>query len=167
MVIVVSSSLLLCVACTEFGYEEQAGQEQQQDEAQQEEMLKQQEQQKQQEQKSKPQAQTKQPKIDKQAMDKSREIAQQTKGIKGVAVLAIEQDVSVAVDVAQMRRFQLKSIRKEIFAALRKEYPHKTIRVTTDRKIFWEMEKLERQADEQKPKVANIQKTLQKLNDDM
>lgn len=107
------------------------------------------------------------PQINKEVLEQARLAARQVDGVREVAAVAIDQDLSVAVNVAQMKRLQLKAIRKEIFHKLKKAHPEMTVHVTTDRKIFWEMEKLEKEAYAQKPKVSDMQKKLHKLNEDM
>jgi hypothetical protein len=107
------------------------------------------------------------PKVDKEKMERAKVTAFQVDGVREAFAIAIDDKVSVAVDVAQLRRFQLHAIRKEIFDRLQKAYPEDTIYVTTDRKIVWEMQKLEEQAFQNNSDTVKMQKTQQKLNDDM
>ncbi|MDQ0337904.1 citrate synthase [Caldalkalibacillus uzonensis] len=104
-------------------------------------------------------------KVDHDTANRSKLIAKSVDGVTDAAVVAIDQDLSVAVDVAQMKRFQLKAIRKEIFHQLRKAYPDYKVHVSTDRKILQELKKLEEKTYQQQTEAEK--KRLQKINEDM
>lgn len=105
--------------------------------------------------------------VDKNAIELARLMASQTDGVYSVAAVVIGKDLSVAVEVKQRKRFQLQGIRQEIFDKLKAEYPQHKVKVSTDRKIYRELEKLQRQAYEEGPDVQEIKQSLQKLNEDM
>ncbi|WP_188622605.1 YhcN/YlaJ family sporulation lipoprotein [Caldalkalibacillus thermarum] len=104
-------------------------------------------------------------KVDHDTANRSKLIAKSVEGVTDAAAVAIDQELSVAVDVAQMKRFQLKGIRKEIFHRLRKAYPEYQVHVSTDRKILQELKKLEKKTYQQQTEAE--QKRLQKINQDM
>lgn len=97
----------------------------------------------------------------------ANDLALQTKGVVHVTSVAIDQELSLAVEVSQWQRWNLKGIRKEIFHALRDRFPDLEIHVSTDRKIVWELQKLEKEMYATDPDVAAIQKKLDKINEDM
>ena len=56
----------------------------------------------------------------------------------------IDDELDVALQVSNFNRLRLKQIRKEVFDRLRNAYPNPHIHVTTDRKLYGELEKLGR-----------------------
>ncbi|QZT34901.1 YhcN/YlaJ family sporulation lipoprotein [Caldalkalibacillus thermarum TA2.A1] len=104
-------------------------------------------------------------KVDHDTANRSKLIATSVEGVTDAAAVAIDQELSVAVAVAQMKRFQLKGIRKEIFHRLRKAYPEYQVHVSTDRKILQELKKLEKKTYQQQTEAEK--KRLQKINQDM
>lgn len=97
----------------------------------------------------------------------ANQIALKTKGVVRVASVAIDKQLSLAVDVEQMQRWNLKKIRKEIFHQLRERFPDLDIHVSSDRKILWELQKLEKEMYVSSPDVDSIEKKLKKINEDM
>lgn len=88
----------------------------------------------------------------------ANQIALRTKGVVQVASVALDDQLSLAVDVSQMQRWNLKNIRKEIFHHLRDRFPELDIHVSSDRKIFWELQKLEKEMYASNPDVESIEK---------
>jgi hypothetical protein len=95
---------------------------------------------------------------------RAKQIAYTVDGVKDVAAVVMEKELSLAADVVQMKRFQLKGIRKEIFHKLREAYPDYEIHVSTDRKILRELKKLEKVPS---PYSWKERQRLSKINEDM
>lgn len=100
-----------------------------------------------------------------QVAQRAKEIAGTVDGVTETAAVAIDQELSVAVDVTQMKRFQLKKIRKEIFDRLQEAYPEYQLHVSTDRKILSDLKKLEGRVAQQRTEQEKIE--LQKINEAM
>lgn len=94
-------------------------------------------------------------------------IAFQVDGVRDVSSVVLDKELSLAVDVEQFHRFQLGSIRKKVFQALKKEHPQMKTHVSTDRKIFWELQKLQARMYDEKPDIEAIKKKMEKINKDM
>ncbi|XBO87526.1 YhcN/YlaJ family sporulation lipoprotein [Bacillus licheniformis] len=61
-----------------------------------------------------------------------------------------DQDLVLAVQVEQFDRFRLKDIEKQSKEMLKKDFTGYSIEVSTDQKIFWELDKLEKQLENKK-----------------
>lgn len=95
---------------------------------------------------------------------RAKEIAYSVDGVSDVAAVCIGKELSLAADVRQMKRFQLKAIRKEIFHKLRHEFPEHEIHVTTDRKLLRDLKELEQVPY---PYGKKERDRLSKINEDM
>lgn len=95
---------------------------------------------------------------------RAKEIAYSVDGVTDVAAVCMGKQLSLAADVRQMKRFQLKSIRKEIFHKLKQEFPDYEIHVTTDRKLLRDLKKMEQVPY---PYGEKELKRLYKINEDM
>lgn len=91
--------------------------------------------------------------------------AKYTDGVVDVAAIAIDDKLSVALEVTQRRRFHLRSIRKEVFHRLKEEHPDMTVFVSTDRKVFMELKKIEDVMHEEE--AQKLKKKQDKINEDM
>lgn len=97
--------------------------------------------------------------------------AQQDKRVDAATAVAIEKDLSVALKVSNFNRLYLKDIRQNVHQSLRDQFPAYTVYVTTDSKLFSELEKLQKEMRKNRPsqpsQVKTYEKKLQKINDDM
>src|SRR5690606_14051619 len=98
-------------------------------------------------------------------------IATQDDRVDEAAAVAIGKELSVALKVSNFNRLRLKSIRQDVHQTLTDQFPKHTIHVTTDSKLFSELQKLEkgvkRNWPPKPPKQKKYKKTLQKINEDM
>ncbi|MEC1559698.1 YhcN/YlaJ family sporulation lipoprotein [Bacillus haynesii] len=74
-----------------------------------------------------------------------------------------DQDLVLAVQVEQFDRFRLKDIEKQSKEMLKKDFTGYSIEVSTDQKIFWELDKLEKQLENKKISVKKLKKKLTKI----
>ncbi|AME07508.1 hypothetical protein NNG64_15895 [Bacillus siamensis] len=74
-----------------------------------------------------------------------------------------KKDLILAVQVEQFGRFRLKDIEKQSKALLEKKIPGYSIEVSTDQKIYWELDKLEKQLENKKISEQKLQKKLKKI----
>ncbi|KYG33169.1 YhcN/YlaJ family sporulation lipoprotein [Alkalihalobacillus trypoxylicola] len=86
-----------------------------------------------------------------------------------IDVQAIVYDQKIYADpkVKQFSRFRLKEIRKNGFEKLKKTFPDSEIHVSTDKKVYMELEKLEQQLKNGKIKNEDLEKKLQKIEEMM
>ncbi len=62
--------------------------------------------------------------------------------VKDCAVMILDREISVAVRVTGFDRLKLKSIRKEVYEKISHMAPGYQVHVTTDKKLYSEVEKL-------------------------
>jgi predicted AlkP superfamily pyrophosphatase or phosphodiesterase len=113
-------------------------------------------------------ADKKPPKIETDMAKKAKEISESIDGVTKAVSITLDQDTYVALQVEQRHRFQLKKIRKQTRDLLTHRFgkdirPH----VSTDWKIYRELERLDRQINGQKIKAGEVKKKLKKIEKDM
>lgn len=99
--------------------------------------------------------------------EKAKERILQMEEVKEAKAVTLEKDLYVAVKVKQFDRLRLKKIRQDGFKRLEKAFPEKTIHVSTDKKIFMELEKMETDLQKQSLTKKELEKKLKKLDEDM
>ncbi|MCL7745830.1 hypothetical protein [Halalkalibacter alkaliphilus] len=85
--------------------------------------------------------------------------------IKGVS--DNDDNIYLAPRVKHFDRFRLKEIRKTGFDSVKKRYPDATVFLSTDQKIFMELEKLEKELKNRTISEQRLKKELKKLEDMM
>lgn len=83
--------------------------------------------------------------------------------VTGVRGVNTDKEILVAIMVPQMERFQLSDIRKNVKEEIKKKYPDYTIQVSTDQKIFLELDILERKLENGKTGKKDLKKELRKI----
>ncbi|MEH7223540.1 YhcN/YlaJ family sporulation lipoprotein [Bacillus sp. JJ1566] len=83
--------------------------------------------------------------------------------ITGVRGVNTEKELLVAITVPQIDRFQLKTIEKSVKKELTKKFPNHEIQVSTDQKIFLELDILERKLEKGKTGEKELKKELGKI----
>ncbi|MFC0270421.1 hypothetical protein ACFFIX_02970, partial [Metabacillus herbersteinensis] len=74
-----------------------------------------------------------------------------------------DKELLLAVKVDQFDRFRLKKIEKKVKSDLEKTYPDHKIEVSTDSKIFLELEQLEQKLQKDKTKMKTLKKEFDKI----
>lgn len=69
-------------------------------------------------------------------------LARQTDGVHEAVAVYIDNHLNVGLDVRNFHRLRLKTIRKETFDRLEKAFPDAELHVTTDSKVFRELQKM-------------------------
>ncbi|MEH7382981.1 YhcN/YlaJ family sporulation lipoprotein [Bacillus sp. JJ1533] len=83
--------------------------------------------------------------------------------VTGVRGVNTNQELLIAITVPQIDRFQLKSIEKNVKEELKKKFPDYKIQVSTDQKIFLELDILERKLEKEKTGEKELKKELGKI----
>jgi ABC-type Fe3+-hydroxamate transport system substrate-binding protein len=90
----------------------------------------------------------------------------QTDGVDSSVAVYIDNELYVAVEVSNFDRLRLKTIRQEGFKKLKTSFPNSKIHVTTDSKVYSELEKLSNkewnstEACKQKKELKKIEKLM-------
>jgi hypothetical protein len=86
--------------------------------------------------------------IDQEHADKAKEIVLSMEEVVEIKGVSDKDNIYLAPRVKHFDRFRLREIRKQGHGAVKKRYPHATVHVSTDQKIFMELEKLEQELGE-------------------
>ncbi|GAE35848.1 YhcN/YlaJ family sporulation lipoprotein [Halalkalibacter akibai] len=98
--------------------------------------------------------------IDQESADEAKKIVLSMEEVTEIKGVSYENEIYLAPRVKHFDRFRLKEIRKTGHQSVKKRYPDATVHVSTDQKIFMELEKLEK---ELKEKTISEQRLKQKL----
>ncbi|TQS75737.1 hypothetical protein DX933_05540 [Ornithinibacillus gellani] len=90
-------------------------------------------------------------------------LLQNKEDIKQVHAVNTTKEIVVAIDVPQMKRFQLKNIQKTTKAELKKAFPKAKIHLSADKKIILEVKKLENELQHQAMSSKHLQKQVKAI----
>lgn len=105
--------------------------------------------------------------VDQSEADHAKKLVLAMDEVVAVKGVKVNDDFYIAPQVKHFARLKLDKIRKESFNKIKKEYPDANIHVSTDKKIFMELEKIENKLREKKISKENLEKKLKKLEEDM
>lgn len=105
--------------------------------------------------------------IDQTQADNAKKIVLSMDEVIEVRGVSNQDKIYIAPTVKHFDRLHLEGIRKDGFERVKKRYPNSTIFLSTDKKIFMELEKLERQLKEKSISKEQLDKRLIKLEEDM
>lgn len=101
----------------------------------------------------------------------ARLTAEQDRRVDAATAVAIKDQLSVAVKVSNFNRLRLQDIRRTIHENLSEQFPSHTIHVTTDRKLFNDLQKLHREVRKSAPvkssEANKFEKKLKTINENM
>ncbi|HHY20674.1 MAG TPA: hypothetical protein GX525_02080 [Bacilli bacterium] len=105
--------------------------------------------------------------VDQSEAEKAKKHIIQMEEVIEVKAVTLEKDLYLAVKVKHFDRLRLKKIRQNGFRRLEKTFPKKTIHVSTDKKIFMELDKIEKELRKNSITKKELEKRLKKLDEDM
>jgi Sporulation lipoprotein YhcN/YlaJ (Spore_YhcN_YlaJ) len=80
--------------------------------------------------------------------------------ISDVKAVNTDKELLVAIKVNQFDRFRLKKIEKKVKSDLEKAYPDHKILVSTDSKMYLELDQIEQKLQKDKTNMKNLKKDL-------
>lgn len=83
--------------------------------------------------------------------------------IKKARAVTTDKTLLMAFDVYHLNRFRIKRIEKEVKADLKKMFPDKNIKVSHDRKIMLEVEKLQQKMEQNELDQKELNKNVKKI----
>ncbi|MFS0882051.1 MULTISPECIES: YhcN/YlaJ family sporulation lipoprotein [Bacillaceae] len=83
--------------------------------------------------------------------------------ISDVKAVNTDKELFVAIKVDNFDRFRLKKIEKSVKSDLEKMYPNHEIIVSTDKKMFWELEQLEQKLQKGNTDKKSLKKDFNKI----
>ncbi|QHZ45932.1 MULTISPECIES: YhcN/YlaJ family sporulation lipoprotein [unclassified Bacillus (in: firmicutes)] len=97
------------------------------------------------------------------AANKAKDLLFKKEEVTEVRGASRDKDLVLAVQVEQFDRFRLKDIEKQSKDMLKKHFPGYRIEVSTDQKIFWELDKLEQRIESKKMSDKKLKKRIEKI----
>ena len=89
--------------------------------------------------------------------DELEQELKQHKAVKGFKSVSDEKDIVVAIEIKRLSRFNKEKIEKKITKQLEKSYPDKSVLVTSDLKVKWEVEKIIKEKKKEKKLTKSIE----------
>ena len=83
--------------------------------------------------------------------------------ITDVRAVNTDKELLVAIKVENFNRFRLKTIEKTVKSDLEKIYPNHKVVLSSDKKMFWELEKIEQRLQKNNTNKKSLKKDLKKL----
>ncbi|WP_332697371.1 hypothetical protein [Halalkalibacter lacteus] len=105
--------------------------------------------------------------IDQEYADEAKKIILSMEEVVEIKGVSQKTDIYLAPRVKHFDRFRLKEIRKYGYDSVKKRYPDATVHVSTDQKIFMELEKLEQELKNKTISEERMEKKLKKLDEMM
>ncbi|ARK30231.1 YhcN/YlaJ family sporulation lipoprotein [Halalkalibacter krulwichiae] len=103
--------------------------------------------------------------VNQQQADDAKKIVLSMEEVIDVKGITDENNIYIAPRVKHFDRFRLKEIRKNGHDSIKKRYPDATIHVSTDQKIFMELEKLEKELQQRTISEERFKQRLAKLDE--
>jgi hypothetical protein len=101
--------------------------------------------------------------IDQSVANHAKEKIITKKEISDVKAVNTDKELSMAIKVENFNRFRLKNIEKSVKSDLEKMYPDHKVFISSDKKMFWELEKIEQRLQNSDTNKKNLKKDLNKL----
>jgi Sporulation lipoprotein YhcN/YlaJ (Spore_YhcN_YlaJ) len=101
--------------------------------------------------------------IDQSIANQAKEKVIKEEEILGVKAVNTDKELLIAVEVNHMDRFRLKEIEKKINQKTEKQFPNHEVTISTDSKIFLELEKLENKMKKNKLDNKKLEKELKRI----
>lgn len=106
--------------------------------------------------------------VDTDLAGKVKNTAQSVNGVRDTTAVVINKDISVAVKVSGLDRLRLKKIKSEVHEKVSGVAGGYEVHVTTDKKLFSELRKIDEQTKGEKPfQPAEFKEKVEKINNDM
>jgi ABC-type phosphate transport system auxiliary subunit len=101
--------------------------------------------------------------IDQTVANQSKEKVAKEEEISSVKAVNTDKELLLAVKVHQFDRFRLKSIKKKLKSDLEKMHSEYEIFVSTDQKIYLELEQLEQKLQKDHTQMKSLKKDFDKI----
>ncbi|WP_188454582.1 hypothetical protein [Virgibacillus oceani] len=101
--------------------------------------------------------------VNQQKANKAKKILSKHDEITAIKAVNSDETLVVAIEVHQNKRFQLAAIRKKYAKELKEEFPKLHTELSTDKKIIFELNRLERQIKAKEISNKQIKKELKHI----
>jgi len=98
----------------------------------------------------------------------ARGLGKNIPGVDDVTAVVMDKEVFLAAKVTNFHRLRMRTIRKEVHQKLKTQFKEYKIHVTTDNKLFKEIESVENEVESNQPNdPQKMKKKMKKIHDDM
>jgi len=101
--------------------------------------------------------------IDQSVANRAKEKMITKDEITDVRAVNTDKELLAAIKVENFNRFRLKTIEKTVKSDLEKIYPNYKVVVSSDKKMLWELEKIEQRLQKNNTNKKSLKKDLKKL----
>jgi hypothetical protein len=105
--------------------------------------------------------------IDQKYADEAKKIVLSMEEVVEIKGVSNKTEIYLAPRVKHFDRFRLKAIRKSGYDSVKKRYPDAKVHLSTDQKIYMELEKLEKELKNRSISQERLEKKLKKLDEMM
>ncbi|MCD8502624.1 MAG: YhcN/YlaJ family sporulation lipoprotein [Bacillaceae bacterium] len=105
--------------------------------------------------------------IEQNNSDEAKQIVLSMEEVIEVKGVSENKNIYLAAKVGQFDRFFLRSIRKDAHDKVKKRFPNANVHVSTDKKVFMELEELERKLSNNEIDEKEFKKELKKVEEFM
>lgn len=98
----------------------------------------------------------------------AKQLAKGVDGVEQSTSVVINQEVGTAIEVTGFDRWRLKSIREEVYKKIKEAYPDYEVHVTSDKKLFWQLQQIEKEIEEDRiESPVGVKDRFDKINENM
>ncbi|WP_068672545.1 hypothetical protein [Oceanobacillus sp. Castelsardo] len=101
--------------------------------------------------------------IDQTPSNEAKEILKNHNEVTGIKAANTATNLIIAVEIEHSRRLQLKEIKKELTEEVKKHFKNLHVELTVDKKIFLELDKLEKQIEANTIKPTKLGKEIDRI----
>ena len=101
--------------------------------------------------------------VDQQVAKQAKEILKYNDDLTAVKAVNTPDKLVVAIDIYHLQRLQLKKIEKKIQKKLEKEFPTSEVILSSDKKVFLELDKLEKKLQSDSLSKDKLAKKITKI----
>ncbi|AIF45476.1 YhcN/YlaJ family sporulation lipoprotein [Virgibacillus sp. SK37] len=101
--------------------------------------------------------------IDQHVSNEAKEMLSKYKEVTKVNAVNTDKELIATVEVKHQARLQLSEIRKKLKKKIEKNFPDYKVELTTDKKLVLELEKVEKQIEENTYTSKELKKKIKKL----
>ena len=95
--------------------------------------------------------------------DQVKQLLNKQKEVDNVKVVNSDKELFIAAEIKQMDRFRIKEIEKQLKKLTEDNYPNHNVTLSTDMKIFLELDELEKKVNEKNMSKKKIEKELKRI----
>lgn len=101
--------------------------------------------------------------INQEPSNEAKEILKKHDEVTAIKAANTATNLIIAVEIEHSKRFQLKEIKKELTKEVKKQFKNFHVELTVDKKIFLELDNLEKQIEANKIKPTKLGKEIDRI----